>query len=133
MIPFTYNDRYEIYTRCVVFFSVFQSHPIVHLSHSDFPHPGGWTILPLIPRLANLHKGNSSWIVFLEDRTKVNLNVLLDKLIQYNSDKEIWVGHALYDKEASIIHHFAFYDNPSYFKYPNVASGFAMSVALVKR
>ncbi|XP_019871728.1 beta-1,3-glucosyltransferase isoform X4 [Aethina tumida] len=110
-----------------------KSHPIVHLSHSDFPHPGGWTILPLIPRLANLHKGNSSWIVFLEDRTKVNLNVLLDKLIQYNSDKEIWVGHALYDKEASIIHHFAFYDNPSYFKYPNVASGFAMSVALVKR
>lgn len=65
----------------------FQAYPIVHLSHIDFPHVGGWTILPLIPRLHKLHDGNSSWVIFVEDRTRVNLERLLQTLDAYNHNE----------------------------------------------
>ena len=44
----------------------------------------------------------------------------------------MFLGHALRDREAAIIHHFAFYENPSVFAYPDFAAGWAMSVALLK-
>jgi hypothetical protein len=45
----------------------------------------------------------------------------------------VWLGHALHDTEPTIIHHYAFYDDPKKFKYPNVASGTAISGALLQR
>lgn len=57
---------------------------MVHLSHRDFSHVGDWTILPLIPQLYHLHRTNSSWMFFVEDRTKINLKVLLETLSNYN-------------------------------------------------
>lgn len=51
----------------------------------------------------------------------------------FDNFQEKWYGHALRDKEPTIIHHFAFPKNPSVFKYPNVASGIVMTTALVKK
>jgi len=45
--------------------------------------------------------------------------------------QDVWMGYALYDREPTIIHHFA--QHTKKFKYPHVASGFAMSVTLLKR
>lgn len=45
--------------------------------------------------------------------------------------KYLWLGHALYDHEPTIIHHFA--QHTKKFKYPNVASGFVISAPLVQR
>lgn len=47
--------------------------------------------------------------------------------------QEAWLGYALIDDEPTIIHHFAFHEDPGHFKYPNVASGFAVSTPLLKR
>jgi UDP-glucose:O-linked fucose beta-1,3-glucosyltransferase len=110
-----------------------QGKPVVHLSHRDFPHVGDWTILPLIPQLYDLHKDNSSWLVFVEDRTRIRLKKLHQVLQKYDPNKPVWLGHALHDTEPTITHHYAFYDDPKKFKYPNVASGTAISGALLQR
>lgn len=46
--------------------------------------------------------------------------------------QKLWIGNELYDEDATIIHHFAFHQLPKIFKYPNIASGFAISIALFK-
>ncbi|XP_050304311.1 beta-1,3-glucosyltransferase isoform X2 [Anthonomus grandis grandis] len=73
------------------------------------------------------------WVVFLEDYSVVDLKLLMKVLKKYNHNKDIWIGHALYDAEAVIIHHFEFRENPESFKYPNLASGFAMSLPLLEK
>lgn len=67
-----------------------QGKPVVHLSHRDFPHVGDWTILPLIPQLYDLHKDNSSWLVFVEDRTRIRLKKLHQVLQKYDPNKVKW-------------------------------------------
>ena len=47
--------------------------------------------------------------------------------------QEIFLGKPLRDYAPSIIHHFAFYDNPTKFLYPDPAAGFALTLRLVKR
>ncbi|KAJ8967510.1 hypothetical protein NQ314_002825 [Rhamnusium bicolor] len=76
--------------------------------------------------------------VVLSQENKYNLrqaeNVTTDLLHQSELlYQEIWFGNALHDNEATIIHHFAFSENPEYFKYPNIASGFAISITLLNR
>nr|CAD7581711.1 unnamed protein product [Timema californicum] len=44
--------------------------------------------------------------------------------------QEVWLGHALWDREATIIHHFA---SLQHFKYPHLASGVVFSAALLQR
>ncbi|KAF5298066.1 hypothetical protein FQA39_LY11834 [Lamprigera yunnana] len=105
----------------------------VHFSHVDFPHVGGWTVLPLIPHLTHLYRNNRSWFFFVEDRSRILLKNTIEVLQKYDHNQEIWLGHAIYDNEATIIHHFAFFDDPKSFKYPNAASGFAISSSLMKR
>ncbi|XP_066258074.1 beta-1,3-glucosyltransferase [Euwallacea similis] len=96
--------------------------------------PAAWTISPLVVSVWNLLDGKATkWVVFLQDFTTVVVHTLLDELAKYDPHKEIWVGHALYDTEASIIHHFAFHENPQFFKYPNAGSGIVLSVPLLKR
>ncbi|KAF5308718.1 hypothetical protein FQR65_LT06079 [Abscondita terminalis] len=107
--------------------------PIVHFSHVDFPHVGAWAILPIIPYLRKLHRSNCSWFFFIEDNTQIRLKNVLNTLEKHDPHEESWLGYALQDNEATIIHHFAFFENPSAFKYPNAASGFAISAALMKR
>lgn len=129
----------------------FQKTPVVHLSHVDFPHVGSWTILPMIEHLANIHNEGTTanWFVFLEDRTRLALDNTRKTLSKHNYKKvskntglvwyfpnprlfqKIFLGYALRDREPTIIHHFAFFENPGAFKYPNAASGFAISATLL--
>ncbi|XP_071447012.1 beta-1,3-glucosyltransferase [Hetaerina americana] len=124
-----------------------QSPPIVHLFHEDFLHPGAWTILPIITKLHTLHGGNSSWVLFLESRTRVNLPVLLEELSAVGEESRLeasrskrskkskrkvergkWVGHALHDREPTIIHHF---QSDGRLSYPHFSAGFAMDRILL--
>ncbi|KAJ0061601.1 hypothetical protein NL108_005723, partial [Boleophthalmus pectinirostris] len=46
---------------------------------------------------------------------------------------EWFLGRRLHDSEASIIHHYAFAEDPSVFGYPDPAAGWALSSALLHR
>nr|CAD7427739.1 unnamed protein product [Timema monikensis] len=107
-----------------------QVNPVVHLVHEEFPHPGAWTVLPLLPRLNSLHGANSSWVIFCESHTKFNLPILLALLSKFDETKELWLGHGLWDREATIVHHFA---SLQHFKYPHIASGVVFSAAILQR
>ncbi|XP_014215611.1 beta-1,3-glucosyltransferase [Copidosoma floridanum] len=99
-------------------------HKII-LTH-DLDVFGSWTIVPLIPYLASINV-TAQWYVFCTENTVVRLSKLLKALGQYDVDiyRNLWVGHSLYDKEPTIIHHFA--EHSKKFKYPNLQSGFAIS------
>ncbi|XP_046390658.1 beta-1,3-glucosyltransferase [Ischnura elegans] len=125
-----------------------QPSPVVHLFHEDFPHPGAWTILPIITKLYTLHGVNSSWVLFLESRTRVNLPVLLSELAELGAEgaepeasrskqgkkakgkgeRGKWVGHALRDREPTIIHHF---QSDGRLSYPHFSAGFAIDRVLL--
>lgn len=45
--------------------------------------------------------------------------------------QEIFLGHALRDREAAIIHHFAFFEDPSVFAFPDFGAGWAVSKTLL--
>jgi len=48
--------------------------------------------------------------------------------------QNVWIGQTLYDREPTIIHHFAHAEkHAKRIRYPHMASGFAMSVTLLKR
>lgn len=47
--------------------------------------------------------------------------------------QDIYLGYPLRDSEATIIHHFAFFENPSWFLYPLFRAGVAISVPLLKK
>lgn len=44
-----------------------------------------------------------------------------------------YYGHALYDAEATIVHHFAHYKNPTWFPYPMLSAGVVFTGALLRR
>ncbi|XP_057388698.1 beta-1,3-glucosyltransferase [Balaenoptera acutorostrata] len=46
---------------------------------------------------------------------------------------EWFLGKALRDEESTIIHHYAFSENPTVFKYPDFAAGWALSIPLVNK
>lgn len=78
-----------------------------------------------------MYEDKFDWIVFCEERTRFDIPKLVTILNEYEpSTDPIWIGHALYDLEASIIHHFEFHQDPTSFKYPNSGSGFVMSRSL---
>ncbi|KAL1140666.1 hypothetical protein AAG570_000596, partial [Ranatra chinensis] len=84
-------------------------------------------------RLNKYHGSNSSWIFFCEEKTAVRLRPLLLGLSKFDGTKEQWLGHGLHDNEPTIIHHFAFAENPKIFKYPLFAAGFAISTRLLRK
>lgn len=49
------------------------------------------------------------------------------------SFQEWFIGHELYDKEPTIVHHFAFHHDPSAFKYPAIEAGVLLSQPVLKR
>jgi len=57
--------------------------------------------------------------------TEPNVNTLLLQ--------KLFIGRALRDQHATIIHHFAFHENPSSFAYPDFMSCFLMTFALLQR
>uniref|UniRef100_A0A224XK77 Putative beta-13-glucosyltransferase beta3glc-t beta-3-glycosyltransferase-like protein n=1 Tax=Panstrongylus lignarius TaxID=156445 RepID=A0A224XK77_9HEMI len=113
--------------------SIMQSKPTIYIVPNDLNYIGAWTVIPILPKLAKLHGNNTWWMYFCEDLTHVNLTQLVHGLDVYNTDKNIWLGYGLYDEEPSIIHHFAFAENPRFFKYPLFRAGFAIPSAFVAR
>ncbi|XP_039389684.1 beta-1,3-glucosyltransferase isoform X2 [Mauremys reevesii] len=49
------------------------------------------------------------------------------------TEQEWFLGKALYDEESTIIHHYAFAENPTVFKFPDFAAGWALSIPLVNK
>ncbi|XP_058490835.1 beta 3-glucosyltransferase a [Solea solea] len=107
--------------------------PVVLLLHSLSENEGDWSILPLLPDLSYSFGRNSSWIVFLEEETNVNMTNLVQVLVKFDKNKEWFLGKPLRDQESTIIHHYAFAENPSVFKYPDFAAAWALSISLVNR
>ncbi|XP_076729457.1 beta 3-glucosyltransferase a isoform X2 [Maylandia zebra] len=107
--------------------------PVVLLLHSLSENEGDWSILPLLPYLSHSFGKNSSWIVFLEEETNVKLIALIKVLAKVDKNKEWFLGKPLFDEESTIIHHYAFAENPSIFKYPDFAASWALSIPLVVR
>ncbi|XP_053312037.1 beta-1,3-glucosyltransferase [Spea bombifrons] len=107
--------------------------PRVLYLHEVMKNEGAWTILPVIPHFADSYGNSSSWIFFCEEDTTVRLQKLLDTLQTFDKSKNWFLGKALHDEESTIIHHYAFAENPSVFKYPDFAAGWALSMPLVKR
>ncbi|XP_043272238.1 beta-1,3-glucosyltransferase [Venturia canescens] len=101
--------------------------PKVILTH-ELSINGSWTFFPLLHRL-KLENAGAKWFFFCLDNTGIRLDRLVKVLSKINERKEIWVGHAIYDREPTIIHHFA--DHTKKFKYPNTASGFALTKPLL--
>uniref|UniRef100_A0A8C2ECR3 Beta 3-glucosyltransferase b n=1 Tax=Cyprinus carpio TaxID=7962 RepID=A0A8C2ECR3_CYPCA len=110
-----------------------QSSPDVVLLHKLSDYDGNWSILPALPRLASQYCQTSLWIVFLEEETNVNLHNLLQVLSKFNTRKEWFLGRPLHDDEPTIIHHYAFSEDPSSFSYPDFMAGWALSCPLAKR
>ncbi|XP_030600452.1 beta 3-glucosyltransferase a [Archocentrus centrarchus] len=107
--------------------------PVVLLLHGLSDNEGDWSILPLLPHLSHSFGKNSSWIVYLEEETNVKLTALLKVLAIFDKNKEWFLGKPLCDEESTIIHHYAFAENPSIFKYPDFAASWALSIPLVVR
>ncbi|KAM9801150.1 beta 3-glucosyltransferase a [Neosynchiropus ocellatus] len=110
-----------------------QEPPVVLLLHSLSENEGDWSILPLMPYLSSSFGRNSSWIVFLEEETKVKMTKLVQVLAKFDKSKDWFLGKPLHDEESTIIHHYAFAENPSVFKYPDFSAGWALSVPLTAR
>ncbi|XP_074842264.1 beta-1,3-glucosyltransferase isoform X2 [Carettochelys insculpta] len=107
--------------------------PRVLLIHQMDRQDGAWTILPLMPELSAFYGRNSSWIFFCEEDTRIHVEKLLETLRRFDKSKEWFLGKALYDEESTIIHHYAFAENPTAFKFPDFAAGWALSIPLVNK
>ncbi|XP_044140898.1 beta-1,3-glucosyltransferase [Bufo gargarizans] len=107
--------------------------PKVLLLHEVAENDGAWTVLPVIPYFADNYGRNSSWIFFCEEDTSVSLRKLLETLQRYDKSKKYFLGKELYDEESTIVHHYAFAEDPTNFKYPDFAAGWALSMPLVRR
>ncbi|XP_006879696.1 PREDICTED: beta-1,3-glucosyltransferase [Elephantulus edwardii] len=110
-----------------------QDYPSVALLHQLGKLEGAWTILPLLPHFSVTYSRNSSWIFFCEEETRIQIPKLLEMLRRYDPSKEWFLGKALHDEESTIIHHYAFSENPAVFKYPDFAAGWALSLPLVNK
>ncbi|XP_008551292.1 beta-1,3-glucosyltransferase [Microplitis demolitor] len=104
-----------------------QKPPEVILIHEEQIN-GSWTFFPLVLRLSSSFP-EAKWFFFCLENTAIKLPILLNVLSNFNVSDNHWISHVLYDEEPTIIHHFA--DHTKKFKYPNIASGFAMTNSLL--
>nr|XP_046267270.1 beta-1,3-glucosyltransferase [Scatophagus argus] len=110
-----------------------QGDPVVLLLHELSEYEGDWSILPALPHLSATYGHSASWFFFIEEETSVTLPVLRQVLHRYPAQEEWFLGKRLHDNEASIIHHYAFSEEPSSFGYPDPAAGWALSTPLLHR
>ncbi|KAL1480275.1 hypothetical protein MTO96_051173, partial [Rhipicephalus appendiculatus] len=81
--------------------------------------------------LERLHKTDGGWFFFCDDTTGVDLSLLRKALQGRNSTQEArFVGHALWDEETTIVHHF---DDPRSLAYPDLSAGMALNELALKR
>ncbi|CAG00414.1 unnamed protein product [Tetraodon nigroviridis] len=96
----------------------------VLLLHQLSEFEGDWSVLPALPRLFAAYGRRASWFFFVEEETRLKVAALL---------QEWFLGSGLHDDEASIIHHYAFAEDPGSFSYPDPRAGWAVSTPLLKR
>lgn len=85
-------------------------------------------------RLLARHGHNASWFFICEPRTRINLAHLTLLLGEHDPHTPTWLGHSLYDREPTIIHHFALLDQVKQkFTYPSFVAGFAINISLLKK
>ncbi|CAM9522916.1 unnamed protein product [Lampetra planeri] len=105
--------------------------PTIVLLHKVDEVAGAWTIFPALPRLLSTHGGSATWWFFCEEETRVDLERLRRLLGRYDHSKPWFLGRALHDESATIIHNFAFHEDPTSFHYPLFSSGWALSQPLL--
>ncbi|KAM9846412.1 beta-1,3-glucosyltransferase [Aulostomus maculatus] len=110
-----------------------QGVPVIVLLHELSGYEGDWSILPALPLLSATYGQSASWFLFIEEETGVVLAALLQLLRRYQAHQEWFLGKRIHDNEASIIHHYAFSEDPSSFGYPDPAAGWALSAPLLWR
>ncbi|CAJ1063816.1 beta-1%2C3-glucosyltransferase [Xyrichtys novacula] len=110
-----------------------QGVPVVLLLHELSDYDGYWSILPALPHLSTTYGRSAAWFFFLEEETRISLSALLHVLNRYPAQKEWFLAKRLHDEEASIIHHYAFSEDPASFGYPDPAAGWALSKPLLQR
>uniref|UniRef100_A0A182NLJ7 Fringe-like glycosyltransferase domain-containing protein n=1 Tax=Anopheles dirus TaxID=7168 RepID=A0A182NLJ7_9DIPT len=108
----------------------------VFLTHELFPEQeGAWAITPILGHiraaiLKSTHR-TARWLIVCEEQSHVNVSLLAHHLANEDYREKLFLGYPLYDREATIIHHFAFFKNPSGFLYPYLRAGVALTVPLV--
>ncbi|XP_026225801.1 beta 3-glucosyltransferase b isoform X1 [Anabas testudineus] len=107
--------------------------PVVLLLHELSDYEGNWSILPALPHLSAAYGHSASWFFFIEEETRVILAAVLQVLHRYERQEEWFLGKRLHDNDASIIHHYAFSEDPTSFGYPDPAAGWALSALLLRR
>uniref|UniRef100_A0A3P8VZJ2 Beta 3-glucosyltransferase b n=1 Tax=Cynoglossus semilaevis TaxID=244447 RepID=A0A3P8VZJ2_CYNSE len=110
-----------------------QPPPVVLLLHELSEYEGVWSILPALPHLSLTNGPSAMWFFFIEEETRVTVAALGQVLQRYQAHEEWFLGRRLCDVEASIIHHYAFSEDPSSFGYPDPAAGWALSAPLLRR
>ncbi|KAH6932108.1 hypothetical protein HPB50_002870 [Hyalomma asiaticum] len=81
--------------------------------------------------LAPLDSKDGRWFFFCDDTTGVELSLLLEALHERNSTQDAqFVGHALWDEETTIVHHF---DDPRSLAYPDLSAGMALNKEALQR
>ncbi|KAH8381137.1 hypothetical protein KR200_003653 [Drosophila serrata] len=106
----------------------------VHVMHELFNY---WTLLDALPHLrsqSRLLTIRTDWVIWCQHNTHLaSLRDLLQHLRGQNHDELAFYGHALYDTEATIIHHFWNYKDPRWFPYPMLSAGLVFTGSLFKR
>ncbi|XP_047234195.1 beta-1,3-glucosyltransferase isoform X2 [Girardinichthys multiradiatus] len=110
-----------------------QGVPVVLLLHELSDYEGNWSILPALPLLSAIYGESASWFLFIEEETTAILRVLLKVLKRYPVQEEWFLGQRLHDNKPSIVHHYAFSEDPTSFGYPDPAAGWALSAPLYQR
>ncbi|SPP86096.1 blast:Beta-1%2C3-glucosyltransferase [Drosophila guanche] len=102
-----------------------------HIMHELFNY---WTLLDALPGETRLLNARTEWIIWCQHNTHVvSLHGLLQQLHNQDPTEAAYYGHALYDTEATIVHHFAHYKNPKWFPYPLLSAGVVFTGVLLRR
>ncbi|XP_076107082.1 beta-1,3-glucosyltransferase-like [Mytilus galloprovincialis] len=108
-------------------------HPKLYFTHKEWDNMNGaWTFFPIF-KLLEEDLDDKAWVFICEEDTRLDMQKLTKVLSKFDFDEDYILGHALQDQHATIIHHYAFHDNPKSFSYPDIGAGFALSNSLFTR
>ncbi|KAL4224026.1 Fringe-like [Mactra antiquata] len=103
--------------------------PAVYMTHKKWPIIGTWTIFPLLEKWSS-DFALKKWIFFCEEETRINLKKFETFIKKFDPTKDLFIGHALKDKEPTIIHHFT---SPNKLTFPDFAAGVLLSFPLIRK
>ncbi|XP_066949265.1 beta-1,3-glucosyltransferase isoform X2 [Macrobrachium rosenbergii] len=104
----------------------------IYKMEEEWPNIASWTYYPIIERIYQLHGGNDSWTVIVEEWSQVKLEILQQVLMKYKSSEPLFLGNAVHDATETIIHHFDLVDEKEPFLFPDSRSGLVLSSALIE-